>query len=209
MEDGCICLRAATFRGDDWLRERSNIRVAIHVGSQGDDVQRLTVGKTVHVHVGEKVKGALTGVEVSTECCAAHVAIAEINLLVSCSYTELAQVNQAAGADVNHWSGLQVCRCWFARLHLVRLGEGAAAFGETLRGLEIHQYFALGAGNALILVVLDLGTVDVVGMISGAVVDQHLSVMESPFAVAEGTLCLRADGKDLAALHRLRVCHAV
>ena len=89
------------------------------------------------------------------------------------------------------------------------LGRRTAAVGESLRRKQIHEDFACGARDTLVLVVLHLGAVDVVCGIAGAVVEQHLGVVERPLAVAEGALGLGADGEDLPSLHRLRVGHTV
>ena len=99
----------ATAAGDnDGLCEVGDVRVAIQVGARGRYVQRFAMRQTVHVHVGEKAERTRTGVELSTQRRALHVAIAELNLLVGRRNAELAHVDQAAGTHMNHG-----CALWF------------------------------------------------------------------------------------------------
>ena len=87
---------------------------------------------------------------------------------------------------------------------------GAAAVGEAFGRLDVHEDVALGAGDALVLVVLHLGAVDVVSRrAGGAVVERQIGVVQGVLAVAECALGLGADGEDLAALDGLRVRYAV
>ena len=84
-----------------------------------------------------------------------------------------------------------------------------AAIRESLQRLQIHEDLTLRAQNTFVLVVLHLGTVHVVGMIFGAVVEKYLGVVERILAVAQTTFNLRTHGVELLALHGLRPGHAI